>query len=705
MADALGALRLPPLREDIRLLPGPATAEGAPTWTLHDPAAHRFLRIGWTEFEILSRWALGDPAAVARAVSHETMLTASADDVLDVARFCEKAGLLWPGGEQGTARLAAQLTARRVSAAKWLLKNYLFLRVRLLDPDRMLAALLPWVAWAFHSLFPLGLLLAAAMGLFLVSRQWERFTHTLSWAFTLEGAAATAAALCLSKVAHEMGHGLAAKRFGCRVPAMGVALLVLWPVLWTDVTDAWKLNDRKQRLVIDAAGMAAEVIVAVLASLAWGLLPDGPARSALFLLAGSTWLLTLAVNLNPLMRFDGYFLLSDLLDEPNLQDRSFALARWRLREWLFGFGDAPPERPRAGRGNLLVAYGLAVWVYRFFLFMGIALLVYHFAFKLLGLFLMSVEIGWFILRPVAAELAAWRKRRADMRWNRNTRITAALAVLLLLVLLLPWHGHVSAPALLRPERQTVLYTAQPGQLAQSAREGQAVGEGETLFAFQSPDLDFRRRKAEAEIEGLRARLAGLSFDGRSAEEVVVAWQELGKAVADLGDVDAHMEALTIRAPFSGVVKDVPPSLRPGLWMGKREPLGILIDPSAQLVEAYVAEADLNRLKVGAEAKFYAESGEEVVPLTLRSIDRLSTREVATAELASIHGGGIAVRQDADKRLVPEASIYRVTLKPAGDAPQAAGLRRGAVVMEAEAESLLLRLWRNAAAVVIRESDL
>ena len=102
--------------------------------------------------------------------------------------------------------------------------------------------------------------------------------------------------------------------------------------------------------------------------------------------------LTLLVNANPLMRFDGYFILSDWLDEPNLQDRSFALARWKLREWLFGLGDAPPERLPPRRTRLMIAYALCCWVYRFSLFMGIAFLVYHFAFKLLGIFLMLVDL-------------------------------------------------------------------------------------------------------------------------------------------------------------------------------------------------------------------------------------------------------------------------------------------------------------------------
>ncbi len=704
MADALTLARLPFLREDLRLLPGPSTAEGRPTWTLHDPAAHRFFRIGWAEFEILSRWNLGDATAIARAVSGQTTLRVSPTEVLDMGRFCENAGLIRAEGEQGASRLSAALASRRMSAAKWLLKNYLFLRLRLVNPDRLLAALQPWVAWAFHPAFPVMLLALAALGLFLVGRQWEGFTHTLSWAFTAEGALATVLALSASKFAHELGHGLAAKRFGCRVPAMGVALLVLWPVLWTDVTDSWRLTDRRQRLMIDAAGMTAEVIVAVVASLLWAVLPDGPLRSAVFLLAGSVWLLTLAVNLNPLMRFDGYFLLSDLLDEPNLQDRSFALGRWWLRERLFGFGDGPPEGLPSGRRHLLVAYALAVWVYRFFLFLGIALVVYHLAFKLLGLFLMMVEIGWFILRPIALELKVWRQRRGDLRWNRNMMVSATIGTLLVLAALLPWSGSVSAPALLRPERQSVLYTAQPGQLSQMPREGQAVVAGETLFVLQSPELGFRRRRAEAEIEGLRKHLAGLSFDTQSAGEVQVAWEELGKAVADLRDSVAAGDALSTRAVFAGVVVDIPPLLRPGLWMGRHEPLGILMDPATQMVEAYVAEADLARIEVGTPARFYAENGEIALDVSVRSIDRLSTREMTVPELSSTNGGGIAVREDASRKLVPEASLYRVVLVPTGPVMPTL-IRRGTVMLDAKAESLLTRVWRNGVAVLIRESNL
>ena len=199
-----------------------------------------------------------------------------------------------------------------------------------------------------------------------------------------------------------MGHGLMTKRFGCRVPAMGVALLVMWPVLWTDTNDAWRLTDRRKRLAIDAAGMLAEITLAVVASLAWSVLPDGPVRTGAFLLSSSTWVLTVLVNVNPLMRFDGYFLLSDLIDVPNLQERGFAIGRWWLRERLFGLRAPVPEQFPLPKQRILTAYSLSALIYRFSLFLGIAIVVYHMAFKALGLFLFGVEIWWFIARPILA---------------------------------------------------------------------------------------------------------------------------------------------------------------------------------------------------------------------------------------------------------------------------------------------------------------
>ena len=183
---------------------------------------------------------------------------------------------------------------------------------------------------------------------------------------------------------HELGHAFTATRYGSKVASMGVALMVMLPVLYSDTTDAWRLNSRRQRIHIGAAGMIVELYLAIIFTFLWSFLPDGVMRSAAFIIATTSWIMSLAINLNILMRFDGYYILSDLLAVENLQDRSFALGKWRLRELLFDMGMPAPGNFTPLLRRKLIIYAWSVWIYRFFLFLGIALLVLSFLFQVTG---------------------------------------------------------------------------------------------------------------------------------------------------------------------------------------------------------------------------------------------------------------------------------------------------------------------------------
>lgn len=699
-------MRLPSLREELSLHPGPRTPDGAPTWTLHDPAAHRFYRIGWAELEMLSRWQRGDAAAVAAAVAAETTIAATPGQVEGFARFLWAQGLLQAHGDEALGRLKAVAAAHRPHWLLWLLKTYLSIRLPLVRPDRFLVATLPLVNRLYTPAFLALTVLAALLGGHLALRQWDAFRTTFLHFFSLEGAVLSAVALTGAKVLHELGHAYTARRLGCRVPSMGVVFLVLWPVLYTDVSEAWKLASRRQRLAIGAAGLGAELMLAAYATLAWSFLPDGPLRSAVFLLASSTWLLTLAVNLNPLMRFDGYFLLSDWLDVPNLQDRAFALARWRLREALFGLGDPPPEAfpPRTRR--ILLAYAYATWVYRFFLFLGIALLVYHVFFKLLGLFLMAVEIGWFIVKPIVAELSEWGRRRGRIRAARHALLAGLLAGALAAVLV-PWRGTVSAPAVLKAAQQTQLFVPKSARLAaMPARPGVPVARGDVLFRFESPDLANDLAQARRKVETLRERTQVQSLSRDLIEHTQTTWRELEAAQTEAAGLEAEAARLTVVAPADGVVVDVADPLAAGEWLRENVRLATLIDPSSALVEAYVPEADLNRVAVGAAARFLPDDlGRGRVPATVVSIAPASSRTLPEPALASVHGGAVPVHEGRDKALVPEAPVYRVLLRPVEPLAAPARVERGTVLLEGASESLATQFWRTAVGVLIRESGL
>ena len=695
--------RRPPLRDDLKLFRGPRRPDGAPTWTLYDPARNRFFRFGWLEFELLSRWNRpGDPVA---AVGRETALRPDAADLEALSHFLADQQLVAATGTGGPARFAAQAERARPRLGRWLLHNYLFFRVPLVRPDRFLTATAPWLGFVGSRTFRAVLLVAALLAVYLVSRQWAAFTHGLAGFLTLEGALWAAVALAGVKVAQELGHAWTAKRHGLRVPTMGVAFLLLWPVLYTDTTDAWKLERRRPRLEIGAAGMLTELAIAVAATLAWTILPDGPARSAALLLASVTWLLTLAINLNPFMRFDGYYLLSDLLDIENLQERSFALARWRLRRWLFGFADAPPEPLPAGTRRLLVAYAVATWIYRLFLFLAIALLVYHFAFKLLGIVLMAVELGWFVARPVCREVAVWWRRHADVRLNANTGLALLLAGGAVALLAMPWRSEVVLPAVLEAERTAAVHAPAPAQVAEVlVAAGDVVAAGTPLIRLQSPDSEHGVRIADRRIAILQWQLDREVASVDLAEQAQVTERRLAETQAELAGFEADLARLTLTAPIGGRVSDLATGLRPGLWVDPGRRLALLVSPDGARLDAYVAEHDLARLAVGATGRFVADEPEQPdVEVRVEAIDRTATAVLPRPYLASVHGGGIVARQDPDGALLPETSIYRVSLRPLHVLPPGPRVLRGTVRVAAGRISPFDRIWRAVAAVLVRES--
>ncbi|QHQ16956.1 HlyD family efflux transporter periplasmic adaptor subunit [Pectobacterium parmentieri] len=702
---ATPAAGLSPLRDELILHAGPANRDGSPSWTLEDPLRGLYFRIGWAEMAMLSRWSVGNAAQIVAEINQTSALTLDDSDVQYFNRFLQANSLTRVSGDDALAQFTRQVEQSRVSIWRKLLKNYLFFRIPLWHPDRFLAATLPWIEPFFSRTFLKLTLLVAALGLFLAGRQWETFKHTFLHFFTLEGAALAGLTLCVTKILHEFGHAYTCKRFGARVATMGVAFLVMMPVLYTDTSGSWKLTRRRQRMAIGAAGMMTELALAAWATLAWSFLPDGMLRSAAFMLATTTWIMTLAINLSPLMRFDGYFLLSDGLQVPNLQNRGFAIGRWKMREWLFGLGDAPPEHFPRWLQRTLVGYAFAVWIYRFFLFTGIAILVYHMAFKLLGMLLFAIEIGYFVVMPVVNEVREWSKRRKDYRMNRNMTTTLAVSAVVLLLLMIPWQRSVYAPALLRAEQQSSLYMPVPAMIQRiEVQVGQPVHAGQTLFTLSSDALAHERQQLERQIATLNWQSTFQVFNKEAAGDHQRVKQEHEAALQKLQVLQRQSEQLTVRAPIGGVVADMATPLEAGEWLGQGEWLAVVTKPTGGLVEAFVSEKDWQRLSTGAKGTFYLQDvSRSSLPLTIVEIASTATRDLnAAPELASVYGGDIATLSDAQRKLHPEQAVYRVLLSLPADYRIQPQVLRGTVVMDGEAQSLLIRGWKVVSAVLIRE---
>jgi putative peptide zinc metalloprotease protein len=697
---------LPPLREEIGIFPGPTALDGSPTWTLHDPAINRFYRLGWTEFEIISRWQAATIDAVVDRVNDETTLDIEADDVDQLRRFLLSSDLLRIVGPPATEHLVTKAQRARHGFWRWLLHNYLFMRIPLVRPDRVLTAAYPYVTPFFSRGFALSILFIGVLGLYLIARQWDVFLDTFVDLFTVQGAVAFAITLGFLKVVHELGHAFTAKRFGCRVPTMGVALLVLVPVLYTDVNESWKLTGRRQRLAIGVAGVTAELCCAAIAMCAWGFLPNGPARSTAFLLATSTWVTTVLINLSPFMRYDGYYVLSDWLEMPNLHHRAFALARWWLREKLLGLGDPAPEELPAARMHFLIAFALVTWLYRFSLFLGIAVLVYHFVIKALGVAMMVVEIGFFLARPIVMELWAWWQRRGDMRWSPRTLLTFTGAVLLVALFIAPWRSTIDAPAVLKSKEHIDVFAPEFGaKLATVAvSNGQSVQKGAPLFRLVSPDLDYKIAHSRANLDILGWQMENKGLDPDLLARSKVTESEYQTNLTEYRGLLQQKAQLDITAPIAGEVVDTAEDLDPGGWVPAKSRLASVIDPQSVKVDAYVDEGDLERIGLGDAATFWADADSRIeVPLRVVEIARASTRVLPDPYLASTNGGPITVRMPKQDELIPDRTLYRVTLVPATAAPPPTRVLRGHVSLQGEAVSIAQRAWRSFHAVLIRES--
>jgi putative peptide zinc metalloprotease protein len=701
-APQRGPIPLPALREDLRLENASANRDGSPSWMIHDPARNRFFRIGWLEFELLARWDAGNADQLVARVRAETPLEPDVEDVSALIRFLEYHQLLRARSARDTDRLTEQRRQLRPSLWRHVLHNYLFFRIPLVRPQEFLDATLPYVSFLLRPA-TLGLIaLAGLIGLVLAARQWDAFTQSFGASLTLAGLFGYLGALAVAKSIHELAHAYVATRYGVRVAHMGIAFMVLWPMLYTDTGESWKLSNPRERLAIAGAGIGAEFALAGLATLGWSIVADGPLRDALFFLATTSWVISVGINASPFMRFDGYFLLSDLLDLQNLHERSSALARAFLRRQLLGWNEPDPEYfPRRLRA-LLVVFALVTWAVRLLIFIAIALAVYHFFFKLAGIILLAVELGWFVARPVLAELQVWHKRRAET--TRRAKLGwLVLGALLLALLIVPWRDRIDGPAWARAASQHVLYAPLPGRLAAAPPAEGKVAAGAALFLVDSPDLRSREGRARIAAEtlaGLLSRLPGLPDE---QERRAIIAEQFARELAEATAQAAERARLTVRAPIAGVLLDVDPEITQGSWVRPTQALGIVVDPATWTAEVFIEERDLDRIRIGNRGRFFPR-GDELAPISgvVEEIDAARVVSLPTPALAATHGGPIPTAAAEPERLTPNAALYRARLKLDRPPPRASATL-GTAVIEGEARSMLGDALRYTAAVLIRES--
>ncbi len=697
---------LPPLREDLHILrdaPGPF---GEANWVIHDPLQHRYFQIDQPTKELINYWKSGlSFAEIEESFRLQTGFYIDRDQISTFVAFARRNNLTNEDDHSGGQPGASAASLSSTGPLKRLPKSLLFFKVPLFRPQRFVQAALPFVTPLFNRTALIVLTVLAVAGLYLMSRQWGTFIDSFPQFMTPVGAISLGISLIILKALHECGHAFAAARYGCRVPTMGVAFMFLTPMFYTDVSDAWRLSEKKERIWISAAGVAVELSVAIIATFVWSFLPDGALRTVTFVLASTAWIMSLIVNLNPLMKFDGYYILCDLLGFDNLQPRAFALGRWKLRQVLIAPTHQPPEQLAPRSQFFLIVYAWSCWIYRLTIFTALALLAYNFIFKLLGILIFGLIIWQLLIAPVVSELMEWkaledREISAARKWA-----VAGITLAVLAIILVPWSSRVSVPAMVIASDLTQFYPERPSKIEQIfVRSGDAITAGSVLFKLEDPEIERRIREIKLKKRAVELKLSRIASSRQDLDERLVLIQSLKALQTESKGLFEQQDNLIIRAPMDGTILQVARNLHPGRWVDKTQLLA-LFSPSPDLVlQGYVKERDLQRLSPGNHGHFIPDDPtRKSLPVRLDQVNQASSDTIELPALTTASGGAIAVERGKEGELVPRRAQYMVELKPLSTIEGAHHVLRGVVILKGKKQSLASSAVNQVLGVFVRES--
>ncbi len=696
--------KLPFLRGDIKLLEASASEDGSKNWLLYDPLQNKYFTIGLDAFQLLSIWEDNCEINSFLKKAHKKSYPIDIESLKVFINFIISNKLVKIQNIETIKRIYEEEKKSKLGLFKWMIHNYLFIRMPLFKPDKWLTNNIKRIDILYSDLWRNLILILGFIGILLTLRNLDEFFTTFSYLFSKEGFFYYFISIIFVKSLHELGHAFTAKRYGARVPTMGVAFLVLFPVLYTDTTDSWKIKSKYKRLQIVLAGMKVELYLALIATFLWSFLPDGSLKSIAFIVATTSWITSLLINISPFLRFDGYYALSDWSDSKNLQPRSFTIARWYLRRNILGSDDEVPEYLPKSKHNFFIIYAILTWIYRFFLFLGIAFLVYYFAFKALGILLFVVEILWFIILPIYKELKIWFEKIENIKLNARNIRSLFLLLTFVALLVIPWNTKIHMPAVLEAEKYIEIYTPYKSEIKKIyVSNGQYVKKGDILIEMNSSENNFLLEEVEKEITFIKLELKKIASTKDRLDNQLVLHEELLRKEKNKEGLLKIKNSLVIKADFDAIVYKND-TFHKNQWVNPKESMLTLYDPKSIKLTAFCKEEDLKYIQNKSKAKFFINSGDfAAIESTVTSISNISLPYINFPELSSDYGGDIAVRQDSKKRLVSEKAYYKVNAK-LNDFKTIYKIRKdGVLIVEGEALSILSKVHTKVLAILIRES--
>ena len=585
------------------------------TWyVVEDPFNNQFFRIHPAAWAFLAR--LGPRRTVgevwSECLERDPEGTPGQDEVIQLLAQLYHANLLRYHLPSDAVELFDRYTRRRQTEIRGRLMSIMFSRFPLLDPDRFLQKTLPYVGWFFGPvgfLLWLGMMGVAAMH---IVANWGAFLDQGQSVLAPGNLVMLYVALVGIKVVHEFGHAYACRRDGGEVHVMGVMLLIFTPIPYVDATASWAFRNRWRRALVGAAGMMAELFVAALAAVVWANVGAGALRGLAYNVMFVASVSTLLFNLNPLLRFDGYYILSDLLDVPNLHSRSTRQLRHLVERYAFGCPQSLSPARSPSEAVWLAVFAVLSGIYRVFVFAMILLFVAD-QFLLVGILMAALCLVSWILVPTGRLVHyLLTSPRLERTRGRAIRVTVCVAGLLVAGLyFIPFPHRFRAPGVVISSRRMEVVSHVPGRLVEMlATPGETVVAGTPLVRMENPELERQIAAARARSEQVEALLRQAIRDGSA--DLAAIMQNRAAVAGRLATLNARREALWVRAGQSGtwMVDDIESRLRGVLPRGF--PLGYLLEEQSFDFVAVVEQDQASRLFEhaieGAEIRLRGQPG-------------------------------------------------------------------------------------------------
>lgn len=530
------------------------------------------------------------------------------------------------------------------------LRSPLSIPLPLFDPERLLNRAMPWVrpllGWTGAAIW----LVTVGAALILGGLHWNDLCDNVSdHILSLQNIAMIGLIYPLVKVAHEFGHAVMVKRWGGEVHEMGVMLLVLMPIPYVDASASLSFRDKRQRMLVGAAGIMVELFIAALAMLVWVNIEPGAARAVAFNLMLIAGVSTVLFNGNPLVRFDAYYVLADYLEIPNMGSRSTRYITYLLQKHLLGSDRVESPANNSGEAWRMGVYATLAFVYRLFLSVRIILFIAG-KFFVVGI----VLAGWAGVSMIALPLFKAGKflLKDSAMQRRRTRLTAVVLLPLCLLIgsifFLPLPLFTTAQGVIWAPEESKVYAAADGFVEQTLEpSGARVEPGTPLARCQDPELAAKVKQLVAQREEYQARHQQSRMTDLA--EAAILQEEIARIEAELVRARERAEDLLIKSSRAGIFILPDEADLPGRFVHRGTPLGYVLDQSSPQVRVLVPQEDIDRIRSQTRAVTVRLAERRDRALTAR-IERhipAATHQLPSMAL-SLDGGGLFALDPAHK---------------------------------------------------------